>query len=427
MNQIAQLSKGLVILLLGSVLGWRILVTGFADYYAQKEQPEEAVGALNWRQQHPAALYQQALSQQETAPDHAERLLKAAAWANPTDARIYAALAELWVADGRQPEAIRLMELADILGPVNSPVLASSADFWQAQGRLDRMLSQWSRLLRAHLTTVASAFYPALLSFAEDPNQREVLLPLLKSPPTWWSHFFVYAAREAQHTDTVVFLYQNRQYEEPLATGNKLDQQAERDKKNKENEQNAYLNRLLKDARWSDAHEAWLKGLDERQRKELGKLYNGGFELPPTGVGFDWRIAPPKGVTVETAPTYGARGERALHLNFDGQRVRFQHVLQYLMLEPGRYQLKGRVRPDSLRAERGLRWTISCMANGLLLAESERFLGSDEWRLFAVDFTVPAKDCLAQRLRLELEGRAALDFEVQGSLWFDDLAVTSLE
>jgi len=122
------------------------------------------------------------------------------------------------------------------------------------------------------------------------------------------------------------------------------------------------------------------------------------------------------------------RPERALHVVFDGQRVRFQHVLQYLMLDPGRYQLQGRVRPDNLRTARGLRWRLYCLSFGKpdessLLAESTRFVGSDEWRLFTVDFTVPAKGCPAQRLRLELEGRAGLDFDVQGGIWFDDLSI----
>lgn len=435
MNRTFWLGRRALALLLGSVLGWRILAVGLSDDYAQKEAPEDIISALNWREQHPEALYQKALQQQETDPATAERLLQATAWANPTDARAYVGLAELWAAAGRQPEAVKLAEMADVLGPVSTPVLAQSADFWQDQGRLDRMLAHWSQLLMAHLTTVASAFYPILLGLAEDPNQQALLLPLLKDPPTWWTNFFVYAAREAQHTDTVVFLYQNRQHEQlsPTEEHRKKDKQEEQNEKNLRREQDVYIDRLWKDARWAEARAAWLNGLDERQRRELGNLYNGGFELPITGVGFDWNILSlSRGAIVETAPTYGAHGERALHIVFDGQRVRFQHLLQYLMLDPNHYQLQGRVRPDNLRTTRGLRWRIYCIPFGkpdeaTLLAESTRFVGSDEWRLFTVDFAVPVKNCSAQMLRLELEGRARLDFEIQGSIWFDDLAVTQSE
>lgn len=413
MSRITQLSKRVLILLLGGLLGWRIRVAGLADYYAQQQQPEAAAGALRWREDQPEALYQQAetLLDQEPLPAGVERLLQATIWANPTDARAYAALAEVWAEQGRVTSATGLMELADVLGPVSSPVLARSADFWQAQGRLDRMLARWSLLLQTQ-PTVASAFYPLLLSFAENAEQQELLRPLLENPPTWWDQFFAYAAREAEQTDTVLFLYQQRQRGDQLPS---------------ELEQSAYLGRLWRDARWLEAYQAWQKGLNEEQGRVLDLVYNGGFELLPTNVGFDWRIASPRGVRVETAPTYGASGEWALHVAFDGQRVRFRHVQQYLLLEPGQYRLQGRVRPDSLRTALGLRWKLRCVAGGSLLAESDRFLGSDDWRIFVVDFAVPESECPAQLLRLELEGRAELDFEVQGEIWFDDVVITPLQ
>lgn len=413
MNRLDRLGRGVLILLLSSVLGWRSLVTGIAEYYAEQENAEEAVAALRWRAGHPEALYQQADALLESSPTAAEPLLQAAAWGNPTDARIYVTLADLWEADeSRRSTAVSLAEIADLLGPMSSPVLAYSADFWKSQDRLDRMLARWSLLLRTQ-PKVSNTFYPELLKFAQDPKQRQLLQPLLENPPTWWDGFFAYVAREAPQTDTVTFLYQQRQRGEELPS---------------ESEQGAYLDRLWRDARWSEAYQAWQKGLNEQQRSVLSHVYNGGFELPLTGVGFDWRIVPLRGVRVETAPTYGARGERALSVHFDGQRAHFQHVLQYLLLEPGRYRLQGRVRPDSLRTALGLRWKIGCVAGGPWLAESDRFLGSDEWRTFTVDFLVPQPTkCPAQVLRLVLEGRAALDFEIEGVIWFDDLAITALE
>lgn len=406
----ARLGKGMLILLLGSLLGWRIMVTGFSEYYAEQEEAEAMAGALRWREQQPEALYQRGLDQFDRDPAAAERLLQAAAWANPTDARVYLVLAYLWAADGRQQAAIGLAELADTLGPLRSPVLIGSADFWQSQGRLDRMLARWSVLLRTR-PAFASKLHPLLLGFAEDLDRRELLKPLLENPPDWWDAFFAYAAREAKQTDTVLFLYQGRQRGDEAPS---------------ESEQGAYLDRLWRDARWSEAYQAWRDGLDKREARELDNLYNGGFELPLTGAGFDWRTPPVRGVVVEAAPTYGVRGDKALHLVFDGQRVRFQHVFQYLVLKPGHYRLQGRVRPDGLRTERGLQWRLRCVSDGPLLAESERFLGSDAfWRTFAVEFAVPETDCPAQVLQLELEGRAGLDFEIQGGIWFDDLAVTS--
>jgi tetratricopeptide (TPR) repeat protein len=399
------------LLLLVGLLSWRIVVSGIAEYYSQQDDRTEVVEALLWQPLQPQGLYQQALTQLESAPPAAERLLQAAAWADPSDALVYLALADLWVKAGRVPVAQGLVAVADALGPMRPPVLSRSADFWLRQGQWDRVLARWSNLL-LNRPENAKQLFPVLLRVAENPASRPLLQPFLEQPPAWWLQFFSYTAQKAQSSETVLALYQARR-----RRGDPLDKV----------EQQAYLDRLLRDKRWLDAYLAWLNGLDDRQLTVLGNIYNGSFELPLTSVGFDWRVFPLRGVVVETAQTYGTRGDKALHINFNGQRAQFRHVLQYLFLEPGQYRLRGWVRVDQLRTERGLRWTMRCAPDQPVLVASELFLGSDDWRLFGVEFTVPESDCMAQMLRLELEGRAALDFEVEGDIWFDDLSVVRLE
>ena len=399
--------KGVGLLLVVGILAWRALVTNLADYYASQETPEAAIGALRWRGDQPLALYQHGMALAASDPAEAERLWRAAAWANPTDALVYLALAGQWAKAGRQAAAVRLVEIADALGPLRSPALARSAQFWLEQERPDRALAHWRMLLRTRPETAAQLF-PLLLQLAENPATRPLLQPLLADPAEWWDRFFAHAAAKATRTETVVFLYQNRNRQGALPD---------------EDEQRAYLDRLWKDQRWLEAYLAWLNGLDERRTKVLGSVYNGGFEAPVTQLGFDWRTSSPRGATVEIIETYGARGDKALYVGFNGERVRFQHVLQHLFLDAGRYRLQGRARPDGLKAERGLRWRVHCVDASAVLAESEPFVGSDEWRSFAVDFVVPDQKCPAQLLRLELDGRVELDFEAQGGAWFDDLTI----
>ena len=394
-------------LLIAGFLAWRALVINLADYYASQETPEAAVGALRWRGDQPAALYQRGVALATSEPTEAERLWRAAAWANPTDALVYLALAALWAKAGQQTAAVKLVEIADALGPMRPPVLARSALFWLEQERLDQALARWSMLLRTQPEASAQLF-PLLAQLAENPATRPLLQPLLANPPDWWDRFFVYVARTATQSETVVFLYQNRTRHGDLPS---------------EDEQRAYLNRLWQENRWQEAYLAWLNGLDEPQTKVLGNLYNGNFEAPVTHLGFDWRMLAPRGATIETIETYGTRGGKALHVSFNGERVHFQHVLQYLFLDAGRYRLQGRGRPDGLKTERGLRWRVYCVGATTFLAESELFVGSDEWRNFTVEFTVPNQGCPAQLLRLELDGRVELDFEAQGGVWFDDLAI----
>lgn len=400
--------KGAGLLLVAGILAWRALVTNLADYYASEGTSEAAVGALRWRGDQPAALYQRGVALAASAPVDARRWLRAAAWADPTDALVYLALADLWVQAGQRAAAVKLVEIADALGPLRGLALARSAEFWLGREQPDRALARWRMLLRTRPETAVHLF-PLLLRLAETPATQPLLQPLLADPPEWWDSFFAHAAAKAARPETVVFFYQNRNRRGALPSAD---------------EQRAYLDRLWKENRWLDAYLAWLNGLDERRTWALGNVYNGSFEAPVTHMGFDWRMSAPRGVTVETVETYGARGGKALHVGFNGERVHFQHVSQYLFLDAGRYRLQGRGRPDGLRAERGLRWRMRCVgAVGALLAESEPFVGSDEWRSFAVDFAVPDRECPAQLLRLELDGRVDLDFEAQGGVWFDDLAV----
>ena len=400
-----------VLLSLASLLAWRILVTGVADDYASRGTLEAGRGALRWRADQPVALYQQGVALAVSQPQEAERLWRAAAWTNPTDALVYWALAQQAVETGQQAQALGLAEIADRLGPMRSPALARSADFWLKQRRPDRALARWGVLLRTRPETAKSLF-PALLRLAEDPVARPALQGWLNHPPEWWNRFFNYATAKAANIETVVFLYQhrNRAAEDP-----------------DEEEQKAYLNRLWKENRWLESYLAWLNGLNPQQSQALGYLYNGSFEVTPTHFGFDWQFFSPRGATVEALETYGAHGNKALHIRFNGERIRFQHVSQYLVLDPGRYRLQGRVRPDQLKAERGLRWRLRCVGSETLLVDSEPFSGLEEWRGFSMDFTIPAQNCVAQLLRLELDGRVALDFEAEGEIWFDNLSVARLD
>lgn len=395
---------------LGAMLAWRVLVTGLAEYYAGRDTPEADAGALSWRSDQSVALYRQGLALAERDPAAAKRLFQAAAWANPTDALVYLALAELQAGAGQPSVATALMETADALGPMRTPVLARSAAFWLAQSRPDLTLARWDMLLRNRPAT-ADQLYPLLLRWVESVETRPLLRPLLADPPQWWDKFFAYVAAKAARLESVVFLYRNRE------RAGRLPEAAE---------QKVYLGRLWREGHWLESYLTWLSGLDERQQQGLGNIYNGDFELPVTGLGFDWRISTPRGALVEITETYGTHGGKALHVTFNGQRVRFRHVRQPLYLEPGRYRLQGRVRPDGLRAERGLRWMVRCgESGGRLLSEGPSFTGgSGDWQLFTQEFTIPEADCPVQWLRLELEGRAELDFEAQGGIWFDDLAIS---
>ena len=128
------------------------------------------------------------------------------------------------------------------------------------------------------------------------------------------------------------------------------------------------------------------------------------------------------GRVVEFAISKGAAGKRALRVVYNGKRQSAPAIVQYLAVPPGSYEFSGLARVDSLNSVRGLQWAVRCGAKDRspLLAASERFLGSSEWRRFAFEVVIP-RDCAGQVLQLEPVGLNEGTTYLAGTAWFDDL------
>jgi len=399
-------------LLLAALLAWRMIILDLSAFYAEQREPQAALTALAWDPDQPTALTDRAYALLATDPAGAEALLRRALYQNPADANLYLALADLQQREGEIQQAALLVATASELAPRRSEVQLRIADFWLKQGQLQKALAGIDVALSLR-PSLGATLYPLLLKLAEDPRTRPLLASFYRNPPAWWADFFRYTAANTTSLDTLRALYR-----EQLQQGGKP----------AAGQQQIYLARLQQEGQWLELYFNWLNTLEPNQLKALGYLYNGNFELPFTHQGFDWQAPKVQGVVVEIAPTYGISGKKALHILFQSRRVAFSHLYQYLMLDPGHYRLHSRVRADSLQTERGVQWNVACIAtDSRHLGSSERFLGTTEWQQFAVEFTVPAKGCRAQMLQLVLLGRAALDFEAQGSIWFDDMSITRID
>jgi hypothetical protein len=382
---------------------WRIVAVNLADYYADYSDTEAAI-ALNWYSDHPEALFKQAFALSETDAGAAEQLLRRLIWQNPADGRAYILLAGL--REKTNPEqAAKLVSTGETLEPMRFTTRLTAAAFWARQGKLDKALEGWSIALELR-PDIRKEFYPSLLQLADDPQTRPFFKKLIMSPPSWWAHFFDYAARNATQLDTLRVFYGWRQLNDKVVT---------------DEERRNFMSRLEKENRWQEAYFVWINSFDEQQLAVLGNIYNGSFELPFSEEGFGWRAFARPGIKIETAYTYGTKGTKALHINFRGERIQFHHFLQYLFLTPGNYDLQGMVRPEGLRLPRGLYWTLRCLNKQDVLATSERFLGSSQWREFTSRFQIPEQNCRIQQLTLEMASQQP--FAAQGEIWFDDLRI----
>ena len=122
------------------------------------------------------------------------------------------------------------------------------------------------------------------------------------------------------------------------------------------------------------AYYAWLQFLPPEQLARVGRLFNGDFEMPLSGLPFDWRFKGGSGVTIEITDRPDYDGGKALLLEFGPGRVELGGVSQIVLLPPGRYQLEGKYKSD-LVSQRGLQWRVSC--GDKLLGESRPVTGTE--------------------------------------------------
>jgi hypothetical protein len=190
---------------------------------------------------------------------------------------------------------------------------------------------------------------------------------------------------------------------------------------------NRYLNFLVQHKLYELAYYTWLQFLPAEELRNAGLLYNGSFEIAPSGSPFDWIMPQGSGVTVDIEAKPDAGSGHALLLNFQYGRVDYAGVAQLIMLAPGRYRFTGRFKGE-LVGPRGLKWRIACAeTSDVRLAEGPMINGrAPGWSDTGFDFTVPPQNCRAQYLSLDLDSRMPSETFVNGAIWFDDLQISRL-
>ena len=400
------------------VVSWQILAVNLSDYFVEDASygnPEALQTALWWDQHHPVALAQlgaDAIRQEQ--PAAALALLRAAIASNPADARPQMDVAALYAVDGEVEQGDRLATAANTLMPVQYAAQLDLALYWSAREDVEQAVQHLAIALVGGRGRLRETYFPQLLAVAAQEQSRGALLPITENPTLypWWEAFFRYAARDAQDVATVTALVDMREAsaQVPLSA----------------RERDLYIGRLRKDDLIAEAYLYWVNGLAKEDLQYLGYLFDGGFEREIVNkTGFEWRAYPPRnsGIRITSGDTYGVEGGTALRASFSGKRIRFRHLSQNLYLDQGTYVLTGRVRPDNLKARRGLQWRVDCNAGASgTLGNSDTFAGSGDWRAFAFDITVPA-DCIGQVLSLRSVGARDVDHEIEGTLWVDALRI----
>jgi hypothetical protein len=279
---------------------------------------------------------------------------------------------------------------------------ASRGDYTHALPYADAML-RMDREFQPEL-------FPVLASFTVDPRAFQALSAFLATSPPWRSWFLSELSDRLANQGRLVQLY---------AALNSTTNPPTKD------ELRPYLNRLIKDENFELAYQTWQATLLPHQRTETTYPFNRDFEFPVDGLPFNWNLVAVPGADIQVVSSVDGGKKRALLVEFSGARVHFANVKQLMPLPAGDYSFSGRVKTAELRTSRGLWWRIFCATGAAnTLANTELVSGTIPWTDFTVKFQVPATDCGAQWLQLELPAKIEPESRIEGQVWYQDLRIT---
>jgi hypothetical protein len=249
---------------------------------------------------------------------------------------------------------------------------------------------------------------PILAKVAEDNRSSELFAAALYNNPPWRGQFFAALPRNVEDARTPLGLLLGLKTSPAPPTTAEIA---------------PYIDFLIGRRLYDLAYYTWLQFLSVDELREAGLLFNGSFDVVPSGLPFDWVIPPGSGVTAGIVPKPDGNGTHVLRLDFAYGRVDYHSVRQLVVLAPGTYEFKAQYK-GQLLGPRGLKWRIVC-ASGATIEESAMILGMmPSWRTIAFTFTVPVQDCRAQYVRLDLDARMASEQLVSGSVMFDALQIS---
>ena len=331
---------------------------------------------------------------------------------NPGEVAALLVFAQQLERAGDASGAAKAYESALAVAPVDRDALQLSAGFFLRHGRTKEAVQQLDRLAE-HYSLYDSVF-PALMQLL--PVRDSGWDAILARNPAWLGAFIVTACRQSAVDPLILAALLQRRVSAGRAQAPEVE---------------CVTDRLRSNGQWEVAYQVWLNTLPRERLAEVGHVFNGGFERPASGIGFDWKPSLGSdrqlGHAVEFAiANSGGAGKRALRVTYNGKRQVAPAIRQFMSVGPGRYEFSGLARIDALNSVRGVQWALRCVAKdgrSTLVAASERFLGSSEWRGFAFEAVVP-EGCPGQVLQLEPVGMDEGTTFLAGTAWFDDLRLT---
>ncbi len=326
---------------------------------------------------------------------------------DPLPSRAYRLLGQIADNEGLDEKAETLM-LAATRHSLNE-AFAVNWMMWKSFERKNYPIAAYYADVLLRSGVMNFAYMTAILArMTEDSNGKQEIEKLLATNPSWRQGFFSLLGSYVSDARTPLYLLLSLRDTPAPATTEEL---------------NAYQSFLFQHKLYALAYYAWRQFLPPEQLADTGYLFNGDFEVKPSGSPFDWQAPAGVNVVVDFESRPGNALDHALVAEFGPGRVEFPGVYQSIMLPPGAYSFKGSLRGEVV-GRRGVLWDISCR-DGASLGQSEMLVGSfPDWRAFEFSLVVPETGCAAQLVKLKLAARSPSEQLVSGAIWFDELSIS---
>lgn len=145
-------------------------------------------------------------------------------------------------------------------------------------------------------------------------------------------------------------------------------------------------------------------------------VMNSGFELPFSGSLMDWTFAPSDGVDAGPDRTNPASGSWCVRVQFDGQHnLGYIGLRQDVVLPPGRFRFKARVRCEGITTDQGVQLRLSPDW------VSEAFVGTRPWS--SIDLPITNHQTKVYQIQLTRTPSIRFDNKLAGTIWLDDVRI----
>lgn len=327
----------------------------------------------------------------------------------PINALAYGLMGEIRMGQDEQQNADALFEVALSLSRTEANALQRTlvraierGDYSAAIEKLDIFFRRWPEQF--------ATFAPAIPQLLRTPDGYETALSTLASEPPWRPQLLQFLDRDPGSIDLA--------YRLQLDLNGNADQTRSR-------EIGGTLSGLLRAKRYDQAYRLFLLTLSENDRAHYGYVFNGGFDLEPSGRLFDWSLASRPGVKISREVLDTSDGENfRLKLQFLGKPVKRIDVGQYLYLPAGQYKLTVNVDASDLSLPKGLHLNIVCTDPKRAVSRIDVLPGSYRDETLEANFTLPDSTCKMFRLAMGTDLIAeSFRYRYSGTLAIDNVSL----